>query len=132
METGDQSILSALSGTRARKTLLIVEDNCWARYTAADYFRSMGYEVLEANDADEAVSLLSSGKIVDVVFSDIQMPGWMNGLALAGWITQHYPALPVLLTSGLRPADLPVTSPHVFIAKPYSLTDVEMQIRWRI
>lgn len=132
MSEGDQSVASALSDTRPKKTLLIVEDDFWTRYTAAEYFRIMGYTVLEARDADEAVTLLSSEKPVDVVFSDIQMAGSMNGVALAGWIAQRYPTLPVLLTSGRRPVDLPVNSPHVFIAKPYSLTDVEMQIRGRI
>ena len=132
MEKGHQPVLSALSQAKTKRTLLIVEDDFWTRYTAAEYFRNMGYEVLEARDADEALSLLSSRKPIDVVFSDIRMPGSMNGLALAGWITQHYAWLPVFLTSGLRPAELAGTSPHVFILKPYSLTDLEMQIRRRI
>jgi CheY-like chemotaxis protein len=132
MDKGAQSVLSALGDAKPKKTLLIVEDDFWTRYTAAEFFRNMGYEVLEAKDAGEAVSVLSSGKPVDVVFSDIQMPGSMNGIDLARWITQRYPTLPVLLTSGRRPADLPVISPYVFFAKPYSLSDVEMQIRWKL
>jgi len=122
----------ALSQAKTKRTLPIVEDDFWTRYKAAEYFRNMGYEVLEARDADEAVSLLSSGKPIDVVFSDIRIPGSMNGLALAGWITQHYSSLPVFLTSGRRSAELALTSAHVFILKPYSLTDLEMQIRRKI
>jgi Response regulator receiver domain len=61
-------------------TVLIVEDHFWTRYMAAEYFRGSGYRVIEANNADEAVSVLAAGSQVHVVFSDIRMPRSTDGL----------------------------------------------------
>jgi two-component system, response regulator PdtaR len=63
-----------------------------------------------------------------VVFSDVQMPGSMDGLALADWIAQRYPGLPVILTSGHRPDVLPANCRRFFV-KPCLLADVEREIR---
>ena len=128
MSTGDESIPSAQANVKAQVTVLIVEDHFWTRYMAAEYFRSSGYRVIEANDADEALSVLASGNQVHVVFSDIQMSGSMDGLALAHWIAQRYPGLPVILTSGRRPDVLPANC-RCFFVKPCSLADVEREIR---
>ncbi len=121
-------IPSGQADTKAQVTVLIVEDHFWTRYSAAEYFRGLGYRVIEANSADEAVSVFASGSHVDAVFSDIRMPGSMDGLALADWIAQRYPGLPVILTSGRRPDVLPANCPYFFV-KPCSLTDVEREIR---
>src|ERR1700745_2842212 len=99
MSERGESIPSEQANAGAQTTVLIVEDHFWTRYMAAEYFRSSGYRVIEANGADEALSVLASGHQVDVVFSDIQMSGAMDGLALADCIAQRYPGLPVLLTS---------------------------------
>lgn len=127
MSWGEESIPSGQANTKAQLTVLIVEDHFWTRYMAAEYFRAAGYRVLEAKDADEAVSLFSSGQQVSVVFSDIQMPGSMDGLALADWIWERYPNVPVLLT-GARPQVIPLGCRRFFV-KPASLTDVELEIR---
>ncbi|MCZ8103514.1 MAG: response regulator [Burkholderiales bacterium] len=82
-------------------TILIVEDEILIRLTVADYLRECGFHVLEASNADEAVRVLEAEVEVDIVFSDIQMPGSMDGFALAQWIRQHHPRVRVLLTSGL-------------------------------
>jgi len=95
---------------------------------AAEYFRGSGYRVIEANDADEAVSVLASGTEVHVVFSDIQMSGSMDGVALTDWIAQRHPGLPVILTSGRRPNVLPAACRSFFV-KPCSLADLEREIR---
>ena len=124
---GEKSIPSGQANTKAQVTVLIVEDHFWTRYTAAEYFRGSGYRVIEANNADEAVSVLASGNQVHVVFSDIQMPGYMDGLALAHWIAQRYPSLPVILTSGHRPDVLP-SNCRGFFVKPCSLAEVEREI----
>jgi two-component system, response regulator PdtaR len=127
MNEGEGSIPSGQASTKAQVTVLIVEDHFWTRYTAAEYFRASGYRVIEANDADEAVSVLASGNQVHVVFSDVQMPGSMDGLALTDWIAQRYPRLPVILTSARRPAVLPASCRGFFV-KPCSLEDVEREI----
>jgi CheY-like chemotaxis protein len=128
MNKGYESLPSGQANTEAQVTVLIVEDHFWTRYMAAEYFRDAGYRVIEANDADEALSVLAAGNQVQVVFSDIQMSGSMDGLALADWIAQRYPGLPVLLTSGRRPDALPANC-RCFFVKPCSLADVEREIR---
>lgn len=128
MRMGEELIPSGQADTGAQRTVLIVEDHFWTRYTVAEYFRGSGYRVIEANDANEAVSVLASGNRVHVVFSDIQMPGSMDGLALADWIAQRYPELPVILTSGHRPDVLPANCRSFFV-KPCSLADLEREIR---
>jgi two-component system, response regulator PdtaR len=127
MNGGEESILSGQANAKSQVTVLIVEDHFWTRYMAADYFRGSGYRVIEANNADEAVSVLASGNQVHVVFSDIQMPGSMDGLALAHWIAQRYPSLPVILTSGRRPDVLPPNCRGFFV-KPCSLPEVDREI----
>jgi two-component system, response regulator PdtaR len=128
MNGGEESIPSGQASTNAQVTVLIVEDHFWTRYMAAEYLRGSGYRVIEANNADEALSVLASANRVDVVFSDIQMSGSMDGLALADWIAQRFPRLPVILTSGRRPAVLPANCRRFFV-KPCSLADVEREIR---
>jgi CheY-like chemotaxis protein len=125
---GGESIPSAQANTKAQVTVLIVEDHFWTPYTAAEYFRGSGYRVIEANDADEALHVLASGNHVHVVFSDIQMAGSMDGLALVDWIAQRYPGLPVILTSGRRP-DVLTANCRCFFVKPCSLADVERELR---
>jgi two-component system, response regulator PdtaR len=97
--------------------------------TAAEYFRGSGYRVIEANDANEALSVFGSGNQVHLVFSDIQMSGSMDGLAFADWIAQRYPGLPVILTSGRRRPDVLPANCRGFFVKPRSLADVEREIR---
>jgi two-component system, response regulator PdtaR len=128
MNRGEESISCGQANTKAQVAVLIVEDHFWTRYMAAEYFRGSGYRVIEANDADEALGVLASGNQVHVVFSDIQMSGSMDGLALADWIAQRYPGLPVILTSGRRPDVLPANC-RCFFVKPCSLADVEREIR---
>jgi CheY-like chemotaxis protein len=107
--------------------ILIAEDEKAIRTRIATYLSDAGFEVLEANDAAAAVALIDSRK-VDLVFSDINMPGAMKGDALAQWLAARRPDLPVILTSG---AERPIPSGNVcrFIPKPYLMRDVEKKIR---
>jgi CheY-like chemotaxis protein len=85
------------------QTVLVVEDEVLLRYAIADYLRSCGYRVIEAVDADEALLVLQQPDLaVDVLFSDIAMPGSMNGFALAQWVRANRPAIKVVL-SGTAP-----------------------------
>jgi CheY-like chemotaxis protein len=113
-----------------KPVLLIVEDHFLTRCTAAVYLREAGYRVIEAGDAAEAISVLSSGARVDFVFSDVYMPGPLDGHGLARWVAQHQPALPVLLTSA-APQDAAVLASgpaRHFLTKPYKLTEVQQLI----
>lgn len=81
-------------------TVLVVDDDLLVREPIADYLREVGYEVLEAGDAHEAIGMVDSADHVDLVFSDVRMPGEMDGVGLALWVRSHRPELPVLLTTG--------------------------------
>ena len=112
-------------------TVLVVEDETMVRMPIAEYLRDCGYNVLEAADASEAIAAVDAEGPVSLVFSDIRMPGKMDGLALAEWFSSHYPAVPVLLTSGYNGGrKLPVgsVSGNRFIEKPYSQTQVARRI----
>jgi CheY-like chemotaxis protein len=83
-----------------RPVVLVVEDEVFIRFDVADILRNGGFDVIEACDAAQALIALQSAEKIDLVFSDIQMPGAMNGLDLATHILGHHPGLPVILTSG--------------------------------
>jgi DNA-binding NtrC family response regulator len=105
-----------------RATILVVEDEFLIRFMIAGYLREFGFKVVEAGDAGEATRILSSEEAVEVVFSDIRMPGEMNGIALAKWIGRNKPGVGVVLTSGhVHQADLAAQACESteFIAKPY-------------
>jgi CheY-like chemotaxis protein len=111
--------------------VLIVEDDILVRLTIADYLRGAGYAVFEAANAAEAVAVFASGERVDVVFTDVQMPGVMDGLMLARWIQEHHPSVQVLVTSGKGDADTSsgLMPDDAFYSKPYSLEAVAHRIR---
>ena len=104
-------------------TVLVVEDEVIIRFVVADYLRDCGFQVIEAASADEAMRLLETDKIeVDIVFSDIQMPGSIDGMGLARWIRTHFPTIKVVLTSGnVRTAELAEDLCHLqpIEQKPY-------------
>jgi CheY-like chemotaxis protein len=78
--------------------VLVVEDEVLVRLVIAEYLRECGFKVHEASNADEAVIVLEKPDIsVDVVFSDIAMPGSMDGFGLSQWIRQHRPELGIIL-----------------------------------
>lgn len=114
-----------------KRVILIVEDDVMMRSLAADYLRNSDFMVLEAANAAEAMTILSSNIEIDLVFSDVMMPGTMNGFDLARWIHQHHDNVHVLLTSG---AGAVVNNPDAFarepfMRKPYSPEEVEQRIR---
>ena len=84
----------------SRPIILVVEDDALLRFMTADFLRDCGLRVLEAANADEAVGLLQTTSQICAVFTDIQMPGTMDGLGLARWISSERPKIRVLLTSG--------------------------------
>ncbi len=100
--------------------VLIVEDDVLVRAFVSDELRAAGFQVIEAADADEAWSFLGAGSPVDVVFSDVQMPGSMDGIELARRACRLQPAIRVILTSGrVHPGQVPGLAG--FLPKPYRL-----------
>ena len=91
--------------TGAPQSILVVEDEVLIRMVIADYLRGCGYKVIEAANADEALALLQHEEIaVDAVFSDIEMPGSMDGFGLAKWLRTHRPDTDVLLAGNITRA----------------------------
>jgi CheY-like chemotaxis protein len=81
----------------------VVEDHPDVRRVTAARLRVLGYEPVEAEGAREAVAFLESGERVDLVFSDVVMPGGLSGHELARLVRKRWPTIPVLLTSGYAP-----------------------------
>ncbi|MFG1424827.1 response regulator [Roseixanthobacter glucoisosaccharinicivorans] len=109
------------------RTILVVEDEPLVRLVIAEALRDQGFRVVEAASADEAILALSAGLAVDLVFTDVRMPGAVDGLALASRLKRERPELPVLITSGhlerLEGADT-----TAFIPKPYVLGEAVARI----
>jgi CheY-like chemotaxis protein len=97
---------------------------------AAEIIRDAGFEVLEASNADEAITILESRNDIAVVFTDIQMPGSMDGLKLARAVRGRWPPIKIVTTSGqcvVEATDLPEGGR--FLPKPYSATQVSGLLR---
>ena len=112
--------------------ILVVEDDVLVRTLVAGYLRECGYDVVEAGSADEAIRVLDAGMRTDIVFSDVNMPGSMDGFGLAQWLRRERPALKIILTSGAtrtakEAADLCEHGP--ILAKPYHHTELARRIR---
>jgi CheY-like chemotaxis protein len=107
----------------APNCVLVVDDDAVIRLILAEAIRDAGWRVIEARSGADALSYLRSDSHVDIIFSDIQMPGSMDGLQLARHVRATYPTIPVILTSGkVAPAHLDVSGN--FIAKPYRVDRV--------
>ena len=106
-------------------TILVVDDQAMIRMFGADMIADAGYQVIEANSADEALLILENAEGITLLFSDIDMPGSMNGLALAEVVHKRWPDVRLLLTSGgqkLEDEDIP--DHGRFLPKPYNESSV--------
>ena len=104
-----------------RPVVLIVEDEFLLRLDAAEMIGEAGFEVVEAANADEAIEILEARPDITVVFTDIQMPGSMDGLKLARAVRGRWPPIKIVATSGqfdVGTMDLPEGGR--FLPKPYS------------
>lgn len=115
-----------------QSTILVVDDEVLIRMAISDYLRDCGYKVVEAASGDEAMRVLENEPGIDLVFSDIQMPGGIDGFALALWARANRPRLRVMLTSGASQAaqtakELCHEGP--FVPKPYGHEDIERHIK---
>jgi CheY-like chemotaxis protein len=108
--------------------VLLVEDEGIIRMMTTEMLEEEGFEVVEARDGDEAVRLLAQGEPFNVLFTDVQMPGILDGIGVAMHIRKLYPTIPVLVVSGYA-AQLTarlgaLNPPAVFLDKPYDMDDV--------
>lgn len=107
-----------------RKCILVVEDEFLIRFMLSDELRDAGYQVIEACDATEAVSVLKTVQ-PDLIISDVRMPGPLDGMGLLALVRETTPALPVIIISGhLHPAHALIEGATQFVAKPYLMEAV--------
>jgi two-component system NtrC family sensor kinase len=110
-------------------TVVLVEDNASVAEVAAAYFQQLGYQVKPFAGAQEALELLGHDPKIDLVFSDILMPGGMNGLELAHAIRKRYPSMPVLLTTGFPSSARDAAEQgFVVLQKPFDLAGLEQAL----
>ncbi len=103
-----------------KPAVLVVEDEPLVRFTAADTIEDLGVSALEAQDAREALQLLAEHPQVKVLFTDIDMPGSMNGLQLAAHVHQARPDVGIVVTSGKHSVEEHRLPDHgSFLPKPY-------------
>jgi CheY-like chemotaxis protein len=84
--------------------LLVAEDDVFVRAMIAEFLRDAGFDVFEAGSADEAMAVFEAGTEIDLLFSDVRMPGSMDGSALAERVKGRWPSTHVVLTSGYSSA----------------------------
>jgi len=112
-----------------RPTVLVVEDEVLLRLMIAEELRNQGIHVLEASNADEALTILESSLPVHLLFTDIRMPGRLDGAALARLARAHHPQLKLIITSSNRPEGFVRETADAFIAKPYDLQAVVERVK---
>ncbi|MCX7305913.1 MAG: response regulator [Hyphomicrobiales bacterium] len=112
------------------KKVLVVEDEALLLFSIADELRDCGFEVLEASDADEAMELLQKHPDVGLMFTDIDMPGSMDGLRLSAAVRDRWPPVKIIVTSGKsRPGSADLPSEGRFMSKPYTPSAVVLAMR---
>jgi len=113
-----------------KATVLVVEDETLVRLYGMDILEDAGFRVLDAGNADEAIAVLQSHDEVALLFSDIDMPGSMNGLELAHLVHDRWPNIRLLLTSGHRqPTQDQIPDDGRFMRKPWGEQALMAKIR---
>jgi len=115
------------------QTILVVEDDARVRRTSVRRLRALGYRIIEAESAQGALDVIDRGAHIDILFTDIVMPGGMTGIDLAREARRRRPTLSILFTSGYaRPADIRkgmMTENAVWLAKPYANSELTAKLR---
>ncbi len=113
--------------------ILVVEDNVRVRKLSIERLRDLGFETLEADSGDQAYHMLKAGLDVDLVFSDLVMPGDLNGYDLAARIHSEFPSIKVLLTSGYASdvvtGSMTQDTPKQVLHKPYRQSDLAQRLQ---
>jgi CheY-like chemotaxis protein len=122
--------MMVLDHSPAPTVVLVVEDEMLLRMRAVDMVEDAGFIPLEAVDADQAVAILESRSDIALLFTDIQMPGSMDGLRLAHAVHDRWPPIKIILVSGkLKLANIEIPADSRFFGKPFEAKDMiaEMQ-----
>ena len=129
----EQEAESSISSPRGAETslgerVLVVEDNRDVRELTVKRLKRLGYDVIECNTGAEAKAVLRDGLKVDIIFSDIMMPGGTTGIDLGRWVERHLPGIPIVLTTGFAEETarrMPGTQKNwQILRKPYTQQDL--------
>ncbi|AMJ63718.1 response regulator [Bosea sp. PAMC 26642] len=123
-------MITSSTPTASRVTVLVVEDEPLIRMNAVSMIEDAGFEVIEAVNADDAIVLLETRPEISIVFTDIEMPGSMDGLKLAHAIRHRWPPVVLIIASGrVTPRANEMPTDTVFLRKPYSEAMVGQALR---
>ncbi len=115
--------------------ILIVEDEHLVRFALCEFLASYGFRILEAVNGDQALQVLKRvGSRIDLLLTDIRMPGALDGLGLTEWVHRYLPQMPVIVTTGdigMPGRNLELAPRDVLLAKPYSFDKVARKIQER-
>ena len=112
------------------KVALVVDDEVFARLFATQILLDEGFTVLEAEDAQAGLTMLSRNDDVTVLFTDVSMPGEMDGIGLMEWVRQHRPEVALVVTSGrVEVAQTQLPRSARFLPKPYTANALMTAIR---
>jgi|SRR5476649_1685398 CheY-like chemotaxis protein len=115
--------------TLEKSVVLVVEDEALIRMNAVQIVVDAGFAVVEAYNADEAIKILESRRDIQAVFTDINMPGSINGLQLSHAIRGRWPPIHLIVTSGLNvPNGTQLPTNSRFIGKPYTAEQVAIAL----
>lgn len=130
---GTDTLVANRQDQNGNETILVVEDEVGVRALAAAVLRDVGYRVLEAKNGHDALGILQQQTDIDLLFTDVVMPGGMNGQELAGIARQRWPALKVLLTTGYSQEIVSRSDAECagesLIAKPYEEDTLARTVR---
>jgi DNA-binding NtrC family response regulator len=129
-ELGKRHVMMVLGRSSLPAVILVVEDEMLLRMRAVDMVEDAGYTSVEAVDADHAIAILESRSDIALLFTDIQMPGSMDGLALARSVHKRWPPIKIILVSGqlkLSGSDIPPDSR--FFGKPLEAKEMIAEMR---
>src|SRR5947209_15059160 len=117
-------------GSTAVPNVLIVEDEMVLRMRAVDIVEDAGFRAVEAVNADQAMSILESRSDISLLFTDIQMPGSMDGLKLAHAVHERWPSIKIILVSGqVRPSEAERPADSRFVSKPLGVEEIIAQLQ---
>jgi two-component system, response regulator PdtaR len=116
-------------GLKSKAAILVVEDETLVRLWVADLLEENGFSVIEAEQVDAALKLLETRPDVKLLFTDVQMPGSLNGMELARTVHARWPHILLVITSGReRPSRAEIPDDGRFVAKPYSADELLGQV----
>lgn len=117
--------------TMAEKiAVLVVEDEPITRMDVVDQLEEGGFTVFQAPDADRAIKILEANPAIRILFTDVDMPGSMDGLKLAAAVRDRWPPIRIVVASGLRKINMDALPDNSrFFSKPYNVNEIAATMR---